>query len=66
MTILVQEAHMHDQNFYVKRVLMAFFVSYFTWAVIGLNGWAMALRQRELYYMYQLFFATILVCFFLI
>lgn len=55
---------MNNNLSHFKNLLISFFISYCIWTVIGLNGWVMSLRQRELYYMYQFFFFFFLILFF--
>lgn len=46
------------------QVLLALIISYGIWEIIGLNRWTAALRQRDLYFMYQILFVGFLLVFF--
>jgi len=46
------------------QVLLAIIISFGIWEVIGLNRWTAALRQRDLYFMYQFLFLLFLLFFF--
>jgi hypothetical protein len=46
------------------QVLLAIIISFGIWEAIGLNRWTAALRQRDLYFMYQILFLVFLLFFF--